>query len=299
VTIQQLPGLDTVLRTVPLTEKEIARYDLEGFLQPIHVLTEADTLELKQAISEYIDGSRDAERYELTDPIRIRTMRTAGSVTFEYVDGETSEKLHTFPFLFNLWKRDKLFRRIGMNPVIAGMARQLLRADQVLLMEDNVVVKQPHTAVVPWHQDFSYWPLAKPDAVTVWIALDDVDVSNGAMRTVPRSHTGEEYLPVSFKDASAFMEARELPELPQNVEEQGLPIVTYRVRAGECGFHHPLVWHGSTSNQSNTARCALVLRYVTSGSTWLGAARMPYDDIGCEIGDPLGPEHFPLVETAF
>lgn len=288
------------IRTTPLTDEEIARYDRDGFLQPIRVLSKADTVELKRAVAEYVAGVREAERYELTDPINIREGRDEdGSPVFEYAEGESSEELHTFPFLFNLWKRDDQFRRIGLNGVLGGLARQLVRAPQVLLMEDNVVVKQPHTHTVPWHQDFSYWPLEKPRAVTVWIALDDVGPDNGAMRVVPGSHFTDEHLPVSFADASAFMTSRRLPELPQDPEARGLPVLNYEMSAGECGFHHPMVWHGSTPNATGGARCALVLRYVASGSTWLGAARMPYDDVGCEVGEPLGPEHFPLVETAF
>ena len=31
-----------------------------------------------------------------------------------------------------------------------------------------------------WHQDYPYWPLAQPNAVTAWIALDDTDEENGA-----------------------------------------------------------------------------------------------------------------------
>ena len=299
MTVKESQDCATGVRVTPLTDEEIARYDQDGFIQPIRALTKADTLELKRAVAEYIDGTRESERYELTDPIRVRMVESEGSVTFEYEEGGLSQELHTFPFLFNLWKYDEQFREIGKNPVLAGMARQLLRAEEVLLMEDNVIVKQPHSAVVPWHQDLSYWPIADPAAVTVWIALDDVGASNGAMRTVPGSHRGQEYLPVSFKDASTFMEARNLPELPQHPEELGLPVTQYQMTAGECGFHHPLVWHGSTPNQADTARCALVLRYVARGSTWHGAARMPYDDVGCAIGEPLGPEHFPLVETAF
>ena len=43
--------------------------------------------------------------------------------------------------------------------------------------------------VVVWHQDAVYWPITPSKCVTVWLALTDVTVQNGAMSFVPRSHT--------------------------------------------------------------------------------------------------------------
>ena len=34
---------------------------------------------------------------------------------------------------------------------------------------------------VSWHQDASYWPLSPSKTVTVWLAIDDASVENGAM----------------------------------------------------------------------------------------------------------------------
>ena len=41
---------------------------------------------------------------------------------------------------------------------------------------------------VAWHQDLTYWGLEPPQAVTAWLAIDDVDIDNGCMRVVPGSH---------------------------------------------------------------------------------------------------------------
>ena len=39
-----------------------------------------------------------------------------------------------------------------------------------------------------WHQDASYWPLSPSKTVTVWLAVDDADAGNGAMRVIPCCH---------------------------------------------------------------------------------------------------------------
>ena len=41
---------------------------------------------------------------------------------------------------------------------------------------------------VSWHQDASYWPLSPSKTVTVWLAIDDASVENGAMTVIPKSH---------------------------------------------------------------------------------------------------------------
>src|SRR5205085_12391328 len=127
---------------------------------------------------------------------------------------------------------------------IAGMARQLLNCDQVVLMEDNVVIKTPHTKTLPWHQDYSYWPLATPAAVTVWIALDRITPANGAMQVVSGSHRRGERLPVAFGDASSFMteDRPGIAEVSQDPAVEGEHIITYDLYPGECGFHHAMVW---------------------------------------------------------
>lgn len=289
------------IRSTPLTTAEIDQYNRDGYLFPIRVLDDDQVTQLKLAIEDHLSGKIKSPMYELTDPIRYRRVTgPSEEIYFEY-EGEQESIPHTFGFLFNLWKSDSRFASIGMNSVIAGIARQLLGAEKVLLMEDNVVLKAPHSRTLPWHQDYSYWPLAEPNAITVWIALDHINAEKGAMQVVPGSHRLGERLPVSFGDAKAFMkdERPGVKELPQDPQTLGHEIITYELKPGECGLHSALLWHGSTPNMHSQVRCAFILRYLTSGTTWLGAARFPYDDVGCPIGSPISSLHFPAVSTAF
>lgn len=288
----------------PLTSDQLERYRNDGFVFPIRVLSDDRVAELRAAIDDHLSGRVPTERYELTAPIRIRRVAGPdGREVFEYEDGEDGEAggATTFPFLFNLWKLDERFARIGKDPVIAGIARRLLDCREVLLMEDNVVVKSPHSGTLPWHQDYSYWPIARPTAVTVWIALDHITAENGAMRVVPGSHRFGERLPVAFGDGAAFMHAERpgVEEMPADPAAEGYDTVTYELQPGECGFHHALLWHASTPNDTADSRYAFILRYLAGGTIWLGPTRFPYDDIGCAVGEPVGGEHFPAVETAF
>jgi ectoine hydroxylase-related dioxygenase (phytanoyl-CoA dioxygenase family) len=278
-----------------LSPEELARYDAEGYLYPIRVMSADEAADLRSAVEEHLSGRITSECYELTDPVVIRPRD--GGKGLEYDESANSPDPTELPFLFNLWKTDERFRSVGLDRRITDVARQLLRANDILLFEDNVVTKTAGYGTLSWHQDYSYWPLAEPTAITVWIALEDTDINNGGLEVVPGSHRSEERLPVWFKDSTALMEDLRpgVRPMPQDPAADGMSVVHYSVRAGECGVHHPLLWHASAPNASALPRHAFILRYVPVGTIWLGDERMPYEDIDCESGSPLGPTHFPLV----
>lgn len=299
----------TEIRTVPLTPEEIARYNDQGFLLPIRVLDDEQVARAREALDDHLEGRRESKSYELTDPIVDVDHGTAtvGSGTASAVAEKTEveRKPHSVPFLYNLWERDERFWEIVSSPAIAGMARQLLGSEEVVLMEDGAVVKKPVVGGrLAWHQDYAYWPLASPGAVTCWIALDDVSSENGGMQVAVGSHKLGEKLPVEFGDGSSFMHA-ERPGICELLppEEVGLEVAGYELKAGECGFHHALLWHASGPNTSPNLRRGFVPRYVAGGTMWLGALRFPYnytdEELGCSPGEPIHGPHFPRIETAF
>jgi hypothetical protein len=283
-----------------LSPEDRERFKRNGFIAPLPALSRTEVRQLRFAVAEHLDGAASSERYELTDHIHVRNVATDGETPMYAYEGEVAyPKLRTFPMLFNLWKVDSRFTRVANSPRLVGYAKQLLGVDKVLLMEDNVIVKAPHSKYLPWHQDFSYWPLGEPHAVTIWIALDDIGASNGAMEIAPGTQFKGERLPVRFGDGSSFMGSDRpgVEPVPADPRAEGYDVHTYTLKAGECGIHDALVWHGSTPNTTDEIRCALVVRYVAVSTTWLGSARIPYEDIGCPTGGHLTEAHFPLAGT--
>ncbi|MBZ0289621.1 MAG: phytanoyl-CoA dioxygenase family protein, partial [Anaerolineae bacterium] len=82
---------------------------------------------------------------------------------------------------------------------------------------------------VSWHQDASYWPLTPSKTVTVWLAIDDADLQNGAMQVIPGSHIHGQ---VAY-ETSAEGENNVLYQTVPNAEDYGDEPVTLELKAGQ------------------------------------------------------------------
>ncbi|MEZ4713964.1 MAG: phytanoyl-CoA dioxygenase family protein [Caldilineaceae bacterium] len=112
---------------------------------------------------------------------------------------------------------------------------------------------------VSWHQDASYWPLTPSKTVTVWLAIDDVDVENGAMQVIPGSHVHGQ---LDFEEAGAE-ENSVLSQSVRSPESYGEAPVAFEMKAGQISLHTDLLLHGSEPNLSNRRRCGLTMRFVS------------------------------------
>ena len=107
---------------------------------------------------------------------------------------------------------------------------------------------------VPWHQDASFWSLSPARTVTVWLAIDDADEANSAMRFIPGTHD-KGALPTSERGEGAVFHKG-----TANAEAMGEPF-TNSLKAGQLSLHADMLVHGSLPNTSDRRRCGLTLRY--------------------------------------
>lgn len=153
------------------------------------------------------------------------------------------------------------------EPRIVALVRDLVGPDAIG-WGSHFFCKLPHDGKqVAWHQDASYWPLTPSKAVTVWLAIDDVDRQNACVRFLPGSHL---YGHLDY-ESSQPAEGNVLDQTVRAVERFGEP-VDIELRAGEISIHSDLLLHGSEANESDRRRCGLTLRYcsadVRAGLDW-------------------------------
>lgn len=282
----------TDLRSSPLSADEIITFYERGFIRAGRILDDDGVTRLQTALDRCREKGRKAgEEYDLIDP----TLWPAETKAAQ-------EPGKSVGFLFNLWLHDDDFRQVAFNPLLARMAAQLIGARQVRLLEDGAIYKEPAKGgELKWHQDYPYWPLATPNQVTAWIALDRVTDENGAMRFASGSHLLGERLPAAFGTGVSYLSDKRPPVVKPigDPKDAGLEVSINELAAGEVSFHHPLTWHASGPNKTDRPRRGFVVRFVGDGAIWLGSRRYEYnytdDQVGIAIGDPIGGRFFPIV----
>ena len=146
------------------------------------------------------------------------------------------------------------------EPRILDLVQDLLGED-LILWGTHFFLKQPgDSRQVSWHQDASYWPLSPSKTVTVWLAIDDANTGNGAMRVIPRSHVNAQ---LAYQ-RSTEEENNVLSQTTLGAEAQGDPPVVLALRAGQVSLHTDWLVHGSEPNRSARRRCGLTLRFTAA-----------------------------------
>ncbi|MFN3225754.1 MAG: phytanoyl-CoA dioxygenase family protein [Hyphomicrobiales bacterium] len=135
---------------------------------------------------------------------------------------------------------------------------------------------------VPWHQDASFWHLAPARTVTVWLAIDDTDEGNAAMRFIPRTHDKGE---LQWQAAGV---GNVLDKELIGADNLGEPF-SNNLKAGQFSLHADMLAHGSLPNSSRRRRCGLTIRYCPPQVTITDAQwETGVEAIICRGEDPTG-----------
>ena len=145
---------------------------------------------------------------------------------------------------------------ICMNPKILDLVEGIL-GPNFFLWASNFFIKEPFSKTrVGWHQDAYYWPMKPHHSVTVWLAFDDVDAENGAMKIVPGSHTAGLLKHQRSNETDSVLTL----ELESGTFREDTA-VQFCLKAGEISLHDDRAVHGSPANPSARRRAGLTIRY--------------------------------------
>lgn len=258
-----------------LTAEQIQAYRERGFVLGGPVLNEEQVEVLRAELARVIRDWGDDSKPQ---PVLLRNLA-----------GDPEAPVWQ---IVNIWEASEPFRALLHHPFIVEAVSQLTEAWEIRVWHDQIQYKPAGKGGVNmWHQDSPYWPILQPkDAqITAWIALDDVDISNGCMSMVPGSHQWG--VQIEFLHT-----LRRFEDMPSTFQGQPIEVVPCPVPKGWVHFHHSLTWHGSHANHSDRPRRAIAIHYMTE-KTW-------YDSRGNHVmkpfvevahGEKLQGEHFPLV----
>lgn len=125
----------------------------------------------------------------------------------------------------------------------------------------HFISKPPRTGrATPWHEDASYWDGRMDNwsrVLTVWLAVDPVDTSNGCMRVIPGSHLLPAATYEDVRDPSATIFGTKI--IDEQVDERAA--VDFVLAPNHCSIHDARIIHGAVANTSDRRRAGYTMRY--------------------------------------
>jgi len=148
---------------------------------------------------------------------------------------------------------------ICTNDIILDYVEDILGPD-FYLWGSNFFIKPPRSSsTVGWHQDTYYWPVDPKISATVWLAFEDVDEQNAAMRVIPGSHKAGLLKHSRSTDTDSVLTL----EL-EGGQFRDDTAVSLNLKAGQISIHDDKIVHGSLANRSDRRRAGLTIRYSST-----------------------------------
>lgn len=196
---------------------------------------------------------------------------------------------------------DLTLRSVATDPTIGAIAAKLMEADVIRLWHDQLLYKPgrgtgKETANVGWHQDYIYWQCAaEPSLVTAWVAFVDVDLSNGCMQAVPRSHKWGLLNVNNFFEQNLKKQEEEM-DIPEGEQFRTVPLI---MKAGQVSFHHALTIHGSGANVTDLPRRSMAVHLMTGDTRYRAGTKsdkhMNVALLGGQDNDRFEGDAFPVL----
>ncbi|SDX14402.1 phytanoyl-CoA dioxygenase family protein [Paenibacillus sp. CF384] len=176
------------------------------------------------------------------------------------------------------WINDEV-RSVVTDRNLGKMTAELLGEESIRLWHDQVIYKpgtsgqETSAGNVGWHQDYGYWRVSSTaNMMTVWIALQDTDLSNGGMMTILGSHKWG-----AVEGSDTFFE-QDMSKLKAKFATRDWVEEPCILKAGQASFHHALTFHGSGTNYSPDPRLSVVA-HLMPGHTYYRQSRQRHDNL--------------------
>ncbi len=167
--------------------------------------------------------------------------------------------------------RDQNWLDLCSHPSLLDAVESIL-GPNLILVYSSIFIKLPDSPLeVGWHQDNPYWPSVHgTDVVTMWLALDDADAGNCAMKVIPGSHRGH----VELNSVPAGDDQMLGKKVELGPEEEAAAVVL-EMSAGSLSIHDSYIVHGSDANHSGRRRAGYTIRYCSTDTAWVDVETHP------------------------
>lgn len=159
--------------------------------------------------------------------------------------------------LLDAYGRDPAFSQWGTSPKVRDWM-QTYFGESVLMSRVHhncLMTKHPlYGSLTGWHRDIRYWSFEQENLISVWFALGEEEIDNGALWFVPGSHR------MAF-DADRFDEAKFFRADRADNSEIIRTAESPRLAPGDAVFFHCNTLHSAGKNLSDAVKFSLVYTY--------------------------------------
>ena len=200
-----------------------------------------------------------------------------------------------------MWKRVEAFRRFIFESHAPDLYWRLLETDSLNFYYDFLLLKSPGcaSAVTPWHQDHSYYPLNGTKIINCWTALDSIPVKT-ALRFARGSHLWDTvFRAVHFAPDQEYANSMTERPLPPDIDnDPRAEIITCALEPGDTLVWNSRMFHSAPGNTLDRRRAALSTNWAGDDVTYYDMAQESdpsYRGENLVDGGPITCETFPLV----
>ena len=154
-----------------ITKEQIEQYQNDGVVVHRGLLEAAEVAELKAAVLEAID------RMGKKKVLGGRNLDEDGD---SYYDNVFTQKL-------NLWRIHPTVKKFMIDGPLGQMITTLTGNEGFRVWHDQALIKEPNGHPTAWHLDNPYWSFYSKQSISIWIALEESTLQNGAMCFLPGS----------------------------------------------------------------------------------------------------------------
>ncbi|MEP1208126.1 MAG: phytanoyl-CoA dioxygenase family protein [Rhizobiaceae bacterium] len=223
------------------SQDNLIQFQRDGYVCIDPLFTRSEMNELNEQVARFI---RDV----------VPTMPDT-QVYYEDKSDKTSLKQ-----LQRMYEYDPYFNDLMLNGIVHKIAEQVLQ-DEVVPVNMQYFNKPAGIGqATPPHQDGYYFHLTPCEAVTGWLALEDVDHENGCIHYVRGSHKRAEFRPHGKTGVLGFSQGM----TDFGTKEDEANTVAFPGQAGTFLMHHAktIHWAGANRSQSRSRRALGFIYYA-------------------------------------
>jgi ectoine hydroxylase-related dioxygenase (phytanoyl-CoA dioxygenase family) len=261
-----------------VTESDIQAYRTNGFVAIPDFLSPAELEIWRELVDDAVAarGQTAIPGFPSTEDPAVKARMTRAQ----------QEKARYYQQVFtqrvNLWQTDERVRGLILDERLGKVVAELAGVEGVRVWHDQALIKQPWSNPTAYHLDVPYWSFTSPEAISIWVALDDATCQNGCLYYIAGTHRSQKFDNVGIgPELGAIFEV--YPEW------RDLPAAACPIPAGGALFHNGLTCHGAGANMTSGQRRAMTCAFMPDGSTFNGTRNIlpqPLFD-RLKVGDPL------------